>query len=466
MALRIFRHYVSKDIIALLIAEAMILFFSIYAGVSIRLSDPSAATKVLVDPIFPRAAIFTLIMIGTMASSGLYQSGLREGVWGIVVRLIVSFSLGFVAMLALFYLFPSLDIGLGAFLIAFAAAIFGIAAGRYLFFKVSDHDALRKRTLVLGAGEDAYEIAKLRRRSDHRGLKLLGYIHLPHEQDVVDEAKIIRSNKPLPDLARELYVDEIVIAADDREEGFPVEEVVECKMSGIEVIDRVKFYERQLGKINIGLLRPVDIIFLDGFSHAVLRSYSKRAFDIVFSVVMLVLTSPVMGLTALASLVESRFKDPILYRQQRVGRNGRVFEVIKFRSMTVDAEKDGKAVWAGTNDARVTRLGGFIRKTRIDELPQLFNVLRGDMSFVGPRPERPQFVEELSAQIPYYGMRHRVNPGITGWAQVSYSYGASVEDAKHKLQYDLYYIKNYSIFLDLAIILQTIQVVLWGQGAR
>lgn len=306
----------------------------------------------------------------------------------------------------------------------------------------------------------------LRRKSDHRGLKLLGYVELATEPTVLDESKVIHTDKPLPELARQLFVDEIIIATDDRHPRFPVEEVVECKMSGIEVIDRVKFYERQIGKINVDLLRPIDIIFLDGFSHAVLKSYSKRIFDILFSVIMLVVMAPIMLLAALAILIESRIGDPVLYRQERVGRNGRVFEVIKFRSMGVDAEKAGQAIWAGANDPRVTRVGAFMRKTRIDELPQLFNVLRGDMSFVGPRPERPQFVEELSAQIPYFGMRHRVNPGITGWAQVSYSYGASVEDAKQKLQYDLYYIKNYSIFLDLTIILQTIQVVLWGQGAR
>ncbi|MDZ7752486.1 MAG: TIGR03013 family XrtA/PEP-CTERM system glycosyltransferase [Gammaproteobacteria bacterium] len=466
MAFRIFRHYVAKDIIALLIAEGMILFFSIYAGMSISFGDPSAATKVLVDPIAPRATLFTVIMLGAMASSGLYQSGLREGLWGIVVRLLVSFGLGFLGMIVAFYFLPAMYIGLSPFLVSFAVAMFGIGVGRYLFFKVSDHDALRKRTLILGAGEDARELAMLRRRSDHRGLKLLGYVALPAEPMVLDESKVIRTNKPLPELARELLVDEIVVATDDRHPGFPVEEVVECKMSGIEVIDRVKFYERQIGKINVDLLRPIDIIFLDGFSHAVLKSYSKRAFDILFSLVMLMLAAPIMLLAAVAILIESRIGEPVLYRQERVGRNGRVFEVIKFRSMGVDAEKAGQAIWAGANDPRVTRVGAFMRKTRIDELPQLFNVLRGDMSFVGPRPERPQFVEELSVQIPYFGMRHRVNPGITGWAQVSYSYGASVEDAKQKLQYDLYYIKNYSIFLDLAIIMQTIQVVLWGQGAR
>ncbi len=466
MALRIFRHYVSKDIIALMIAEGMILFFSIYAGVSIHFWDPSAANKIMVEPLFPRAALFTLIMLGAMASSGLYQTGLREGVWRIIVRLLVSFGLGFLAMIVVFYLFPSMYIGLGPFLIGFGSAMLGVAVGRYLFFKVSDHEALRKRTLILGAGEDAREIAMLRRKSDHRGLKLLGYVELATEPTVLDESKVIHTDKPLPELARQLFVDEIIIATDDRHPRFPVEEVVECKMSGIEVIDRVKFYERQIGKINVDLLRPIDIIFLDGFSHAVLKSYSKRIFDILFSVIMLVVMAPIMLLAALAILIESRIGDPVLYRQERVGRNGRVFEVIKFRSMGVDAEKAGQAIWAGANDPRVTRVGAFMRKTRIDELPQLFNVLRGDMSFVGPRPERPQFVEELSAQIPYFGMRHRVNPGITGWAQVSYSYGASVEDAKQKLQYDLYYIKNYSIFLDLTIILQTIQVVLWGQGAR
>lgn len=465
MAVRIFRHYVSQAAIALAAAEALIFVFSVYAGVSIRLWEGEATPRMLVGSLLPKGLLFAAVMMLALTATGLYQRGLRERIGGIALRAAVAFGLGGLGMGVIFAIMPSMYMGPDAFVVAMATALLGIAASRLLFYSVADHDVLKKRVLVLGAGQEAHEIAMLRRRTDRRGIKILGYVHLRNEKDVIDPALIIRSNRPLPELARSLSVDEIVIAADDRHKSFPFEDVIECKMSGITVIDRVSFYERQLGKINIDLLRPSDIIFLDGFSHAVLKSYSKRAFDIFASSLLLGLASPVILLAAAAVYLESGGRDPIFYRQDRVGRNGRIFPVIKFRSMRVDAEKHG-AQWARKNDPRVTAIGGFLRKTRIDELPQLFNVFRGDMSFVGPRPERPQFVEELTTQIPYFAMRHRVNPGITGWAQVSYPYGASLRDAKEKLQYDLYYIKNYSLFLDLTIIFQTIQVVLWGQGAR
>ncbi len=465
MAVRIFRHYVSQAAIALAIAEALIFVFSVYAGVSLRFGDADAAPRMLVGTLLPKGVLFAAVMMLALTATGLYQRGLRDRVWGLALRLAVGFVLGAVGMGVLFLLFPRLYFGADAFVLTLASAFVGITASRVLFYSVADHEVLKKRVLVLGAGREAQEIAMLRRRTDRRGIRILGYVHLRSEQDFIDPALIIRSDLALPELARSLYVDEIVIAADDRHKSFPFDEVIECKMSGIEVIDRVTFYERQLGKINIDLLRPSDIIFLDGFSHAVLKSYSKRMFDIAASSVILALASPLILIAAVVVYLESGGRDPIFYRQERVGRNGRIFEVIKFRSMRVDAEKHG-VQWAKKNDPRVTAVGGFLRKTRIDELPQLFNVFRGDMSFVGPRPERPQFVEELNTQIPYFAMRHRVNPGITGWAQVSYPYGASLRDAKEKLQYDLYYIKNYSLFLDLTIIFQTMQVVLWGQGAR
>ena len=228
-------------------------------------------------------------------------------------------------------------------------------------------------------------------------------------------------------------------------------------------MEAADFYERQLGKIRIDTLHPSNVIFADGFTQAVIRSSEKRAMDILVSALMLLSTLPIMALTAAAIYFESG--GPVLYRQERVGRRGRVFTLLKFRSMRQDAEANG-AVWALQNDMRVTRIGSFIRRTRIDELPQLINVLKGDMSFVGPRPERPQFVAELSKSIPYYDLRHYVKPGITGWAQILYPYGASINDAREKLQYDLYYLKNYSIFLDINILLQTIQVILWRKGAR
>jgi len=237
-------------------------------------------------------------------------------------------------------------------------------------------------------------------------------------------------------------------------------------MKGVRVIEESAYLERQLGKIRLDSLQPSTVVFADGFTQAVIKSTGKRLFDILVSLLLLILASPIMLAVAVAIAIESRGRGPVFYSQERVGLGARAFRVHKFRSMCVDAERDGVAQWAKKNDDRVTTVGRLIRSTRIDELPQLFNVLKGDMSFVGPRPERPQFVKELAEQIPYFDLRHHVKPGMTGWAQVCYPYGASIEDAREKLQYDLYYLKNYSLFLDTMIIFQTLQVVLWGKGSR
>jgi sugar transferase (PEP-CTERM system associated) len=237
-------------------------------------------------------------------------------------------------------------------------------------------------------------------------------------------------------------------------------------LSGVAVIDIVDFLERESGKVRLDVLNPSWIIFSPGFDRSRFRETSKRALDVVASIALLVVALPLMVLTIAAIKIEDGLGAPVLYRQQRVGRGGRLFNVLKFRSMRTDAEQPGQAVWARKQDARVTRIGAFIRKVRIDELPQVVNVLKGDMSLVGPRPERPEFVASLEDRIPYYRERHCVKPGITGWAQLCYPYGSSEHDAAEKLQYDLYYIKNHSFVFDLMILLQTAEVVLWGQGGR
>jgi sugar transferase (PEP-CTERM system associated) len=237
-------------------------------------------------------------------------------------------------------------------------------------------------------------------------------------------------------------------------------------MNGIQVLDLLSFFEKEIALIPIDILHPSWIFFSSGFRLGGLAQYGKRVLDLIGSVLILLVASPFMLLVALAIWIESGFKGPIFYHQNRVGLNGRQFHVHKFRSMYTDAEADGKPRWAQANDSRVTKVGALIRKTRLDELPQVYNVLRGEMSLVGPRPERPQFVEELSREIPFYDERHRVKPGVTGWAQLCYEYGSTIDDAKQKLEYDLYYVKNASLFLDLIILLETVEVVLWGRGAR
>ncbi len=469
MMTRIFRHYVPTSLVFLALSESLIFLLSVYVVQSVELayvregdlSDKSGGA------IFTAASLLAVVMLLTLSSAGLYQRGLRERLSGIALRLGFSFLLGAVVMTFVFSLLPELDIGSRGLYVALGMSFVAVSATRLIFYSLTDHEALRRRILVLGAGDQASVIERqLRRKTDRSGMEFVGFVHSPHERNLITSHKLLPLKATLLDLVQELEVDELVVAMDNRRKNFPIDQLIECKMSGVRVVDLLSFLERQTGKIQVEALYPGSLVFLDGFSHAVLRRFSKRAADVVMSVLMLLVTLPVMSLTALAICVESGGKGPIFYRQVRVGRNGRHFQVLKFRSMRTDAESDGVARWASTDDSRITRVGRFIRKTRIDELPQLFNVLRDDMSFVGPRPERPEFVEDLSQRIPYYAMRHRVNPGITGWAQVCYPYGASLKDAREKLQYDLYYIKNYSLFLDLMIIVQTIQVVLWNRGAR
>ena len=306
----------------------------------------------------------------------------------------------------------------------------------------------------------------MRRRADRRGFKIVGKVPAPGDTDVGGHTSLLPQERSLSDLALELGAEEIVIAMDDRRGNLPIRELLDCRLQGIEVIDLIEFLERETGKIRIDLVSPGWLIFSEGFRKTKFRQAVKRLMDVTVSAIALVFFLPMLIIVALLIKLEDGLRAPVLYRQLRVGHNGVPFNVLKFRSMVVDAEADGKAVWATENDNRVTRVGRVIRKLRLDELPQIFNVLPGQMSIVGPRPERPEFVDKLSESIPYYAERHTVKPGVTGWAQLRYSYGASEEDAAEKLKYDLYYVKNHTMLLDLLIILQTVEVMLWSKGAR
>ncbi|MDH5378969.1 MAG: TIGR03013 family PEP-CTERM/XrtA system glycosyltransferase [Gammaproteobacteria bacterium] len=466
--IRVFKHYIPKSLIFLAIAEFLLFLGSIYVGTYIRYGSVDTAPPGGGD--FPEglgyiSVVYTFIMMSALTAVGLYQRHLRAGIGGMFLRLIMAFLIGLVAMVVLGYFFPLLFLGRGAFGISYGVSLLGILLARYIFIRIVSLNAIKKRILVIGAGEKASLIEQyFKRKSDRREFNLVGYVHLPHEDVQVDPEKVIETDLTFMELCKKMDIDELVVAVTDRRKYFPVDDILDCKMSGIEVVDLLTFFERQSGRIVLDILQPSWLIYSDGFSQGNMRAISKRLFDITASLLLLVLVSPIMLLTAI--LVFLQDFGPIFYKQIRVGQNWRLVQVLKFRSMRVDAEKDGKPQWATKGDTRVTPLGRFIRKTRIDELPQLINVLRGDMSFVGPRPERPQFVSEFSENIPYYAERHRVKPGITGWAQICYPYGASEKDTIAKLQYDLYYVKNYSLFLDLTILFQTAEVILLGKGAR
>lgn len=322
-----------------------------------------------------------------------------------------------------------------------------------------------KRVLIFGSGGAAVQVAHT--VAETRGQDaVIGFVPGPNEKESAEGcAPLIPLRKPLPELARELGADEIVVVLAERRSGsMPLRELLDCKLHGIRVYDAATHFERSLGQIRIDFTNASWLIFGEGFRQGAFRTAVKRAFDIVSALSLLVLTAPLMAVTAVLITMESR--GPVLYRQERIGLGGRPFMVAKFRSMRTDAERDGQPRWAAADDDRVTRVGRIIRKLRIDELPQLFNVLRGEMSLVGPRPERQFFVDQLVQQIPYFAVRHSVKPGVTGWAQVRYQYGSTVEDALEKLQYDLFYVKNHSLYLDLKIMLETVVVVLTGRGAR
>jgi sugar transferase (PEP-CTERM system associated) len=280
------------------------------------------------------------------------------------------------------------------------------------------------------------------------------------------QSKRLIFNEDLISICEAERVDEIVVAMDDRRRQFPMDQLLECRLEGVEIIELVTFLERETGKVRLDVLNPSWMIFSEGFRQGRVHGSLERAFDIAASLVLLAVALPLMIITALAIKLTEGPRASILYRQVRVGQYGRPFKLLKFRSMREDAERDGKAQWAQKNDSRVTKIGSFIRLTRIDELPQIINVLRGEMSFVGPRPERPEFVNQLNEKIPYYRERHSIKPGITGWAQLCYPYGSSEQDATEKLQYDLFYVKNHSLLFYLAILVQTVEVIVWRKGAR
>lgn len=411
---------------------------------------------------------FVLVVSLAMAAMGLYHARLRGETSELLARIFLSFGLASIAQAALIFFIPYLQIEPKAVALALASSFVIVCLIRFGFQKLHSSDLMKRRILVLGSGEKAnYIEQRMRRNSDRMGFQILGYVQVTGDAAGVSGDKCLRlEGDALETYVYDNQIEELVIAPDQRRGTLPMQNLYRCRLNGIKVTDITSFVERESTKVPLKMLNPSWMIYSDGYhgSNYLLR-IAKRAFDLSISITLLAIVWPVMLITALLIMLESGPRAPVFYSQERVGRGGIPFWIYKFRSMRVDAEKDG-AVWAQSNDQRITAVGAFIRKYRIDELPQILNVLKGDMSFVGPRPERPQFVDELTESIPYYGDRHQVKPGLTGWAQICYAYGASEDDALEKLQYDLYYIKHLSILMDTVILIQTAEVVLFGKGAR
>lgn len=421
------------------------------------------------------AAINSVLFTGSVMlcalSVGLYDQKLREDTGGVLKRVVITLFLsGILLELVLFNLVPSLHLGILYNLIAAGISVITLTSFRMLFHYHDVTKISRRKVLILGSGERASIIERrMRRTVDKRNFEIHGFVWIDGDAEGhIPDHKIIKFDyaNTLYDYAFENEIDQLVIACDERRNMLPVEHLFKCKTRGIDVIEILDFIEMETGQIAVNLIYPSWVIYSNGFeiNHRFKTSLDHRL-NALLAILVLLLVWPIMLITALLIYLDDgrRTGASVFYRQIRIGIDGKPFQILKFRSMRPDAEKNG-AIWASVNDDRVTKIGGFIRKYRIDELPQLFNIIVGDMGFVGPRPERPEFVEQLVKEVPYYNQRHNVKPGLTGWAQLKYPYGSTTEDAQEKLKFDLYYIKHRTLLLDLVILIRTVEIVIFGKG--
>jgi sugar transferase (PEP-CTERM system associated) len=466
MRVRLLGHHIPLSMAMLAILESVAMFGGLIGARFLRFHWNPDAVDYDMGPLWARGLLFTAATFACTAAFGLYSERQRARTVGILIRVVASVGAG-IAIAALgIYLFPHLWIGRAVLLIAGLLVIALMLLLRLGFSRFVDPATFKRRVLVYGTGQRAKPIAGLRRSSDQRGFVLVGFVQPPGEELALSQTRVVPGDGMLLEKCTCHEVDEIVVAMDERRQGFPIRELLDCRLAGIDVTDLSTFLERETGRVRLDVLNPSWLIFGEGFKRGSLRLQSARVLDLLAASALFVLTCPLMVATVLAIKVEDGWRSPVFYQQERVGFGGRIFRLLKFRSMRVDAEAAGQPIWAQKKDARVTRIGAVIRKLRIDELPQILNVLRGEMGLVGPRPERPHFVQQLAEKIPYYIERLSVKPGITGWAQLCYPYGSSEQDALEKLQYDLYYIKNSNLLFDIFILAQTLEVVVMGKGAR
>lgn len=461
--IRLFKHYIPHAVILLGLIDIGLLVLAGDLGWRLRAHQLGSLPGATLDRIGPLLG-FSSIILAAMIAVGVYGAEALRSMRYAAARLLVAVSLGIIGLSFIDFLVSSGHTFWRSTL-AYAMALSAVLLilNRLIVGGILGTAAFRRRVLVLGAGLRAERLRKLSEREES-GFVIVGYVGMTESAPVVAEAINRDAIHNLTRFVENLGASEVVLALEERRNALPLDDLLRIKTTGVHVNDFSSFLERETGRVDLDTLNPSWLIFSDGFSSGrAVSTVAKRAFDVVASALLLCLTAPIVALFALIVKLDSR--GPAFYRQSRVGIYGQAFDVIKLRSMRLDAEAAG-AQWAIEDDPRVTRVGRFIRKVRIDELPQAWTVLRGQMSFVGPRPERPEFVADLEDKLPYYAERHMVKPGITGWAQINYPYGASIEDSRHKLEYDLYYAKNYTPFLDLLILLQTLRVVLWHEGAR
>jgi len=461
--IRLFKHYIPYPVLFLALIDFCLLLAAAETAWVFRAHQIGMEVDYIGNRFGPLVTFAASVHIAAMAV-GVYGSDALQSLRFAVARLLVAVSLGVIFQSIMAFMVPGVTLWRSNSLYAMGLAFVFLVLSRTILGSLVGGQRFKRRLLVLGAGPRAQRIKDLEAKAG-TGFVVVGFIAMDEAKRVIPEAINRSAIYNLADYVVKFGTSEVVLALEERRNALPLDDLLRIKTTGVHVNDISTFLERETGRIDLDSVNPSWLIFSDGFSSGRrLSGIAKRLFDIAASSILLLFTVPVILLFALLVKLES--KGPAFYRQVRVGLFGQTYSVVKLRSMQTDAESSGQAVWAQKDDDRVTKVGRFIRKVRIDELPQTWNVLKGEMSFVGPRPERPEFVADLEKQLSYYAERHMVKPGITGWAQINYPYGASIDDSRHKLEYDLYYAKNYTPFLDLLILLQTIRVILWPEGAR
>ena len=459
--IKLFNHYLHRRTLLYVFFDLGLVVLAVMAAIAWQSRNMASVMPAAVASAF----LMGIGMLAVNSGLGFYARVHNRSITQSRARAVLALVMLLALAVFVFELFPLELENRRAFAWVVSGGLLLVLALRLFAMHSTTQSMVRTRILVFGTGTRAKLVGRSLKRADP-SVDLVGYFAGPNEAVTeVSAWGILTPDKSLTDIVVDEQVDEIVVALAERRGGsMPLRELLDCKLHGVRVVDIATHFEKTLGQIRLDSVNPGWLIFGDGFNQGMARTLVKRFLDIVFALVLIILASPLMLITGILILLESG--GPMLYLQERVGLNGRLFNVVKFRSMRTDAEKDGKPQWAQAGDSRVTRIGRIIRKLRIDELPQLFTVLVGDMSLVGPRPERPFFVDQLTQEIPYYSVRLSVKPGLTGWAQVRYHYGATMEDSAEKLQYDLYYVKNHTWFLDLVVLFETIGVVLTGKGAQ
>lgn len=461
--LRIFKKYYPIRNAIFVIGEGLFIFLAVLFSCRIMIEGQGFLFKI---DVISKALLITAICQACLYYNDLYDLKVTDTLLELGIRLLQALGVAAILLAILYFLFPNFIIGEGIFIISIAFIIVLIVSWRIFYTRVLSLGLFNQKIIILGSSDTAVEITKEIVEKKDSGYEIASVISKSEWSDRLCNSGVglicQNSYDNICDIAEHLSVRKIVVALKEKRGALPIKELLKCRVKGIDILDGNTFYEMLTGKLIVEQINPSWLIFSQGFQKSRIKKFFKRIIDLVISLSLLILLAPLIIVVSIIIKIDS--KGPVIFSQERIGENRKPYMVHKFRSMRSDAEKSTGPVWAKENDDRITHIGGIMRKTRIDEIPQLWNVLKGEMSFVGPRPEREHFVRKLEEIIPYYGERFSVKPGLTGWAQVSYGYGASVADAIEKLNYDLFYIKNMSILMDIMIVARTIKTVLFRKG--